>query len=134
MVDPLILKTSNPHHVKANKKFDKLTAEEIQALTGEELEKYNAYILAKEEDAEKSAPAPAAAPAAKVAPVEKPKTVEELKAIGDDYFERHPDSLLEKVYITSDGQIFPGTVVGKNHCENYKITAGGQVTSIEYKR
>lgn len=121
--------------MKANKKFDNLTPEEIQALTGAELEKYNAYVLAKAEGAAApAAPAEKPAPKAKLAPAEKPKTVEELQEIGEDYFKRNPDSPLESVHVTSDGQVFPGSPVGKNHCDNYKIAAGGQVTSIEYKR
>ena len=63
---------------------------------------------------------------------EKPKSAEEL---GDDYFERHPDSPLESLHITSDGQIFPGTPRGENAAYNYKRdNANLDIKVTEYKR
>lgn len=59
------------------------------------------------------------------------------KEIGEDYFNNHPDSLYESLCITSDGEIFPGSVKGLNAAMNYqkgKKAAGIEITVSTYTR
>lgn len=94
------------------KELAALTPEEVQALTGKDLEAYNKMILegtpAKPAKAGKSSDDEEEA---------KPTTPKE---IGADYFKRHPESELTELHITSDGVIFPGTPRGENAAYNYK--------------
>lgn len=91
------------------KQLAALTPEEVQALTGKDLEDYNKMIL----EGTPAKPAKAGKDEEEV----KPTTPKE---IGDDYFKRHPESELTELHITSDGVIFPGTPRGENAAYNYK--------------
>jgi hypothetical protein len=117
------------------KDFSKLSPEEVAALTGDDKVAYDKWLGTS---AKPGKLAPSKAPAAKpgkLAPEPKqPRSAEEL---GDDYFERHPDSQLDHLWITSDEQIFPGTIQGKNHAENYcteQKNAGSPLQLSKYNR
>jgi hypothetical protein len=127
--------------------FAKLNPEEVQALTGKDLERYNAWLLKQqeaaaaaneeeeeeEEEDDKPKKKGVAVPAPKVVKLD-PKG---MKAHAADYFDRHENSLLESVHVVSDGTIFPGTPHGKNACINYVNDGNAQakdLTSLEVGR
>jgi len=90
------------------KELAALTPEEVQALTGKDLEAYNKMIL-------EGTPAEKPAKASK-----EEKKLTTPAEIGADYFERHPDAPFTELHITSDGVVFPGTPRGENAAFNYK--------------
>lgn len=101
--------------------FAELSPEEVQALTGKDLDAYNAYVL---KQAEKDAPKKDADKDAPVAPAAAGKAAakKELspKQLGKQYFKDHPDCPFDTVVVSNDGVVYPGTPQGKNAAENYR--------------
>jgi len=108
----------------AKKNFDAMTPEEIAALTGKDLEAYEAH-LAKKADKE-------------IGVYRNPKTREVTdlvlpfpnaktpKEVAANYFVEHEQYTLDEVIVCDDFVVFPGTARGQNaadnHCLNNKVS------------
>lgn len=118
--------------------FATLTPEEVQALTGKDLDAYNAYVL---KQAEKDAPKPEKgdkpATAGKAPKEAEAKKELSPRAIGKAYFKNNPDCPFDTVVVSSDGVVYPGTPHGRNAAENYlrdKKAAGIEVSLGEVSK
>lgn len=113
--------------------FAALSPEEVQALTGKDLEAYNAWVLKNGNDGEPRSEAP------KPAAGKEGEAVKKLsgKALGKDYFKRHPECPYPSIIVTSDDEVYPGTPHGKNAAENYvrsKKAANIEIELLEVER
>lgn len=99
----------------AKKNFSKLSPDEVTALTGADLDEYNAW--ADEQASKTKKPTP--------------------ESIGAAYFKSNPMFHEDSVIVCEDGTVFAGSIKGQNSADNYvkdKTGANGQMSYTVIQR